>query len=71
MVLIRNLIFDEDRFFPIFEMAQELKVPVMLHPGEVPTEVAKTYYREAGLWQWQMFLRDTALAGTMMPGCSI
>ena len=40
--------FDEDRFFPIFEMAQELKVPVMLHPGEVPTEVAKTYYQ--GSW---------------------
>lgn len=40
--------FDAERFFPIFEKARELKVPVMLHPGEVPTEVAKTYYK--GSW---------------------
>ena len=40
--------FDDPKFFPIFEKAQELSVPIMLHPGEVPTQIAETYYQ--GRW---------------------
>ena len=39
---------DEERFFPIFEKAAELDVPVYLHPTEVPAELRKYYYE--GSW---------------------
>lgn len=39
---------DEERFFPIFEKAAELDVPVYLHPAEVPAEIRKYYYE--GSW---------------------
>ena len=36
--------FDNEKFFPIFQKAAELGVPVCLHPGEVPADVTSTYY---------------------------
>ena len=36
---------DEERFFPIFEKAVELDVPVYLHPGEVSENVRNEYYK--------------------------
>lgn len=43
-----GIYFDDPKFFPIFEKAQELGVPIMLHPGEVSTQIAETYYQ--GSW---------------------
>lgn len=40
--------FDEYRFYPIFERAASLNIPVMIHPGEVDTAVSKHYYQ--GIW---------------------
>lgn len=40
--------FDEDRFYPIFERAGSLNIPVMIHPGEVDPSVSKHYYQ--GKW---------------------
>lgn len=40
--------FDEEEFFPIFEKAEQLGIPVMFHPGEVDSEVSKRYYQ--GSW---------------------
>ncbi len=37
--------FDEAEFFPIFEKAAELDVPVYLHPGIIEKEVADHYFR--------------------------
>lgn len=39
---------DDERFFPIFEKASELDVPVYLHPTEVAPEIRKYYYE--GSW---------------------
>lgn len=39
---------DEERFFPIFEKAAELGVPVYLHPTEVSKELREYYY--SGSW---------------------
>ena len=37
-----------ERFFPIFEKAVELDVPVYIHPGEVKGEIVDRYY--SGSW---------------------
>ena len=50
--------FDENRFFPIFERAAALGVPVQFHPGEVDACVADHYY--AGSWPAQV---RTVLSG--------
>lgn len=39
---------DEPQFFPIFEVAADLDVPVYLHPTEVSAEIRKYYYE--GSW---------------------
>ena len=44
----RDLPYDDENYFPIFEKAQELDVPVYLHPGIVSKEVTDKYYR--GSW---------------------
>ena len=36
--------FNEAEFFPIFEKAAELDVPVYFHPALIPQEVQETYY---------------------------
>ena len=43
-----GLPYDDAHYLPIFEKAQELDVPVYLHPGLVPKEVSDVYYR--GSW---------------------
>lgn len=40
--------FDEKQFFPLFEKAAKLGVPVMFHPGEVSPQIAAHYYQ--GEW---------------------
>lgn len=40
--------FDTEKYFPIFEKAAELKIPVQFHPGEVADSVSAHYYR--GSW---------------------
>ncbi|MFT4104130.1 MAG: amidohydrolase family protein [Lacrimispora sp.] len=40
--------FDDEEFFPIFEKAAELDVPVYFHPGEINEQVAGYYY--SGSW---------------------
>ena len=37
--------FDEPEFLPIFSKAQELKVPVYMHPGFIPPNIAAHYYQ--------------------------
>jgi 2,3-dihydroxybenzoate decarboxylase len=39
-----GLFFDDPRFEPIFERAQDLDVPIYLHPGKPHPDVAKAYY---------------------------
>ncbi|MBR1821082.1 MAG: amidohydrolase [Clostridia bacterium] len=36
--------YNEEEFFPIFEKAAELDVPVSFHPAFIPMEVQETYY---------------------------
>jgi predicted TIM-barrel fold metal-dependent hydrolase len=36
--------YNEEEFFPIFEKAAELDVPVSFHPAFIPMEVQKAYY---------------------------
>ena len=43
-----NLPYDDEHYFPIFEKAQELDVPVYLHPGIVNPAITKQYYQ--GSW---------------------
>lgn len=44
--------FDEETFFPIFEAAARLHVPVMFHPGEVNQKITEHYYM--GSWPMQV-----------------
>ncbi|MGF1944504.1 amidohydrolase family protein [Enterococcus casseliflavus] len=44
--------FDEAEFFPIFEEAARLDVPIALHPGEVSPAVIQHYYE--GEWSDQV-----------------
>ncbi|MCR8560047.1 amidohydrolase family protein [Mucilaginibacter sp. BJC16-A38] len=37
--------FDEPEFLPIFSKAQELNVPVYMHPGFIPPNIAAHYYQ--------------------------
>ena len=43
-----DLPYDDPLYFPVFEKAQELDVPVYLHPGIVSADVTKKYYQ--GNW---------------------
>ncbi len=43
-----GLFLDDERFFPIFEKAAQLGVPVQLHPGEVDEAISSHYYQ--GSW---------------------
>ena len=40
--------YDDEHYMPIFEKAEELDVPIYLHPGIVNGDVAKVYYQ--GKW---------------------
>lgn len=53
-----GLFFDDARFFPIFEEASRLHIPVMFHPGEVDSKVSEHYYM--GMWPMQV---STVLSG--------
>ena len=44
--LTKNKFLDQPEFAPIFERAQKLDVPVYLHPGLPPKQVADIYYSE-------------------------
>lgn len=48
-----DLPYDDALYFPIFAKAQDLDVPVYLHPGRVDPAIVKRYY--AGSWS----LRET------------
>ena len=39
-----GLFYDDPRFFPVFETAQRLKVPVYLHPSLPPHPVQQAYF---------------------------
>ena len=39
---------DEEKFYPIFEKAVELDIPIYLHPGEVSQNIRNEYY--TGNW---------------------
>ena len=41
----QDLPYDDAFYFPIFEKAQELDVPVYLHPGMVRKDVVNAYYK--------------------------
>ena len=41
----KDLPYDDEFYFPIFEKAQELDVPVYLHPGMVREDVVNAYYK--------------------------
>jgi len=43
--LTNGLFLDDKRFWPIFERAQALDVPLYLHPGIPPESVRKAYYQ--------------------------
>ena len=47
-----GLPYDDDLYFPIFEKAQELDVPVYLHPGLVDPVIREKYYQ--GKWSDRM-----------------
>jgi uncharacterized protein len=40
----RGQFLDDRRFWPIFELAQRLEVPIYLHPTEPPAAVREAYY---------------------------
>ena len=42
--LTNGLFIDDKRFWPIFEMAEKLDVPIYLHPSVPHTQVTKHYY---------------------------
>ena len=44
----KRLFYDDEYYFPIFKKAQELDVPLYLHPGIVSENILKEYY--AGKW---------------------
>ena len=44
--------YDDPQYFPIFEKAQELDVPVYLHPGLVSPAITQRYYK--GNWSEQV-----------------
>jgi predicted TIM-barrel fold metal-dependent hydrolase len=44
--LTNGRFIDEKQFWPIFERAQALDVPVYLHPGPPHPQVIETYYKE-------------------------
>ena len=43
-----DLPYDDEHYFPIFEKAQELDVPIYLHPGIVDPKITAKYYK--GNW---------------------
>ncbi len=45
----KDLPYDDPFYLPIFEKAQELDVPVYLHPGMVGKDVVDAYYK--GAWE--------------------
>jgi len=44
--LTNGLFFDDKRFWPIFERAQALDVPIYVHPGPPHPDVARAYYED-------------------------
>ena len=44
--LTNNVFLDDKRFWPIFERAASLDVPIYLHPGPPHPEVVKAYYQD-------------------------
>ena len=46
-----DLPYDDEHYFPIFKKAQELDVPVYLHPGMVSRDITNRYYK--GNWSQQ------------------
>lgn len=46
---IKGEYLDQKKFLPIFKKAQELDVPVFLHPDEMPADMIKPYQVYSGL----------------------
>jgi predicted TIM-barrel fold metal-dependent hydrolase len=44
--LTDGVFFDDQRFWPIFETAEKLGVPIYLHPGLPHADVTKVYYQD-------------------------
>jgi predicted TIM-barrel fold metal-dependent hydrolase len=44
--LTHGVFFDDQRFWPIFETAEKLGVPIYLHPGLPHADVTNIYYRD-------------------------
>jgi uncharacterized protein len=40
----KGLFYDDERFFPVFKAAEELNVPIYLHPAPPPQAVQEAYY---------------------------
>ena len=40
----RGRFYNEKEFFPVFEKAEELDVPIYFHPALIPMEIQQTYY---------------------------
>lgn len=46
--IINGTFLDAPKFAPVFERAQQLNVPIYIHPGIPPKEVFNTYYSNIG-----------------------
>lgn len=42
--MVGDQFLDHKRFYPVFEVAQSLDVPIYLHPAPPPPDVQKTYF---------------------------
>ncbi len=54
--LANNVFLDDQRFWPIYERAEKLDVPIYLHPGFPQDDVARIYYGDYAK-EFPMFLR--------------
>ena len=63
--LTNGVFFDDKRFWPIFERAQELDVPLYLHPATPHPAVVEVYYKD----YLQEFPKNFRLCLTL-PGAS-
>ncbi len=75
---VRGRFLDERTFWPIFERAQRLEVPIYLHPTEPPDAVREAYYKDlppplantlaTSGWGWHV---DTGLHALRLIGAGV
>ena len=75
---VRGRFLDERAFWPIFERAQRLDVPIYLHPTEPPDAVREAYYKDlppplantlaTSGWGWHV---DTGLHALRLIGAGV